>query len=113
MNRTDIHHDTRGIPGHTTPTPGTVILGATEDGILDESAITDAAYLADLENMERTLDEWQSACPCVWCAANAAVGRRLTPAEFAAILRSPFVALVKLGGADSLIRDAYAMEATP
>ena len=52
MNRSDIHHDTRGIPGHTTPTPGTVILGATEDGIVDESAITAAAILAELEEAD-------------------------------------------------------------
>ena len=52
MNRTDRHHNTRGVHGHTTLTPETVILGATEDGIVDESAIAAAAILAELEEAD-------------------------------------------------------------
>ena len=52
MNSFSNTHDTRGIPGNTTPMPETVILGETGDGIVDESAITDAALLAELEEAD-------------------------------------------------------------
>ena len=52
MNRNRHPQDTPGTPGHTTPMPETGILGETEDGIVDESAITAAAILAELEEAD-------------------------------------------------------------
>jgi len=40
-------HDTGETPGHTTPRPEAGILGATEDGLVDESAILLAAWAAE------------------------------------------------------------------
>lgn len=43
----DNTNNTGAIPGHTTPRPETGILGATEDGLVDESAILLAAWAAE------------------------------------------------------------------
>jgi hypothetical protein len=47
MTNSQYPNDTGAIPGHTNTRPDAAILGATEDGLVDESAILLAAWAAE------------------------------------------------------------------